>query len=234
MSCKRYQRLLHLNRSGEISTQEADELRQHVRLCERCAIELQRIERADGFINRLGEFSPAPTHPERLTADILRRVRAESTAPQPLNAFDRILDFFLIPSVRYTTVAIVMMVTLTFMAQLVTMLNDISDLEHHMASPIRNDATEATYTMQSKTLLGVAKSETGKSLQENVSVTVKNGSIDVPVKDVDTFLSDSNLRNLPAILGTAALQIDRKTLEKIVNEVKATAELTFRVRHEGA
>jgi hypothetical protein len=234
MSCERYQRLLHLNRSGEISAQEADELRQHLRLCERCALELQRIDRADGFIDRLGAFSPTPKNPEKLTADILRRVRVESTVPRPSNAVDRVLDFFLIPSVRYSTVAIVLLVTLTFMTQLVTMLNDISDLEQHMASPIRNDATEATYTMQSKTLQGVAKSETGKSLQENVSLTVTNGRIDVPVKDVDTFLSRSNLRNLPVILGTAALQIDKKTLEKIVNEVKATAELTFRVRHEGA
>jgi hypothetical protein len=234
MSCKRYQRLLHLNRSGEISSQEADELRQHLRLCERCALEFQRIERADGFVDRLGGFSPAPRNPEKLTADILRRVRAEAATPRPSNSFDRVLDFFLIPSVRYSTVAIILLVTLTFMTQLVMMLNDVSDLEQRMATPIRNEGTEATYTLQSKTLQGVAKSETGKSLQENVSLSVTNGRIDVPVRDVDTFLSGSNLRNLPVILGTAALQIDKKTLEKIVNEVKATAELTFRVRHEGA
>jgi hypothetical protein len=234
MSCERFQRLLHLNRSGEISRQEADELRQHVRLCERCALELQRIERADGFIDRLGAFSPAPKNPEKLTADILRRVRAESTAPKPLNTIYRILDVFLVPSVRYSTLAIVLLVTMTFMTQLLTMLNGISDLEQRMASPIRNEATEATYTMQSTTLRDVTRSETGKPLQNGVSLTVTNDRIDVPVKDADTFLSGSNLRNLPAILGTAALQIDKKTVEKIVNEVKATAELTFRVRHEGA
>jgi hypothetical protein len=123
---------------------------------------------------------------------------------------------------------------MTFMTQLLTMLNGISDLEQRMASPIRNEATEATYTMQSTTLRDVTRSETGKPLQNGVSLTVTNDRIDVPVKDADTFLSGSNLRNLPAILGTAALQIDKKTVEKIVNEVKATAELTFRVRHEGA
>jgi hypothetical protein len=234
MSCERFQRLLHLNRSGEISRQEADELRQHVRLCERCALELQRIERADGFIDRLGAFSPAPKNPEKLTADILRRVRAESRAPKPLNTIYRILDVFLVPSVRYSTLAIVLLVTMTFMTQLLTMLNGISDLEQRMASPIRNEATEATYTMQSTTLRDVTRSETGKPLQNGVSLTVTNDRIDVPVKDVDAFLSSDNLRNLPAILGTAALQIDKKTVEKIVNEVKATAELSFRFRHEGA
>lgn len=234
MSCERYQRLLHLNRSGEISTQEADELRQHLRLCERCTIELQRIERADGFINRLGVLAPVPPNPERLTADILRRVRAESMQPRRVSALDRLLEFFLIPSVRYAAAAIVLLITLTSMAQLLTMLNDISTLERRMASPSQNEAAEATYTMQSKTLEEAAKSKTTRSIQEGISVTVTNDRIDVPAKDIETLLSGSNLRNLPAILGTAALRIDKKTFDKIVNEVKATAELTFRVRHEGA
>jgi anti-sigma factor RsiW len=234
MSCERYQRLLHLNRSGEISTQEADELRQHLRLCERCALELQRIGRADRFIDRLGAFAPAPANPEQLTADILRRVRAESMQPRPAGALDRLLEFFLIPSVRYAAAAIVLLITLTSMAQLLTMLNEISTLERRMASPGKNEAAEATYTVQSKTLEEAAKSKTARSIQENISVTVTNGRIDIPAKDIETLLSDSNLRNLPAILGTAALRIDKKTFDKIVNEVKATAELTFRVRHEGA
>jgi hypothetical protein len=123
---------------------------------------------------------------------------------------------------------------MTFMTQLLTMLNGISGLEQRMASPTRNEATEETYEIQSTTLRDITKSERGKALQSGVSLTVTNDRIDVPVKDVDAFLSSDNLRNLPAILGTAALQIDKKTVEKIVNEVKATAELTFRVRHEGA
>ena len=232
MSCERYQRLLHLNRSGEISQQEADELRQHVRLCERCALELQRIERADAFIDRLGAFSPAPLNPEKLTADTLRRVRAEAAAPRWPNTFDRILDFFLIPSVRYSTVTVVLLITMTCMAQLLMMMNDVSRLEQRMASTGR-DATEATYSMQSKTLQEIAQSEPGRPLQKNVSLTMTNDHIDIPAKNVETFLSGSNLRALPTILGSAALHIDKKILQNIVNEVEATAELTFRVRHEG-
>lgn len=120
------------------------------------------------------------------------------------------------------------------MTQLLTMLNGVSDLEQRMALPRRNEAAEASYTVQSKTLRGVAMSGAGKSLQENISLTVTNDRIDVPVKDADAFLSDYNFEDLPAILGTKVLKIDKKTLEKIVKEVKATAELTFRVRHEGA
>jgi len=234
MSCERYQRLLHLNRAGEISGHEADELRQHLRLCEKCSLKLQRIERADGFIDRLVAFSPTPKNPEELTADILRRVRAESASPKPLNPLDRVLDFFLLPSVRYSTVAIISLIVLTSATQLVMMLNDISNLEQRMASPVRRDATEATYTMQSKTLQGVATSDRGRSIKENLSLTVTNDRIDVSAKDVDAFLSDPGLRNLPTVVGASVLGIDKKTLEKIVNEIKATAERSFRLDGKGA
>lgn len=234
MSCERYRRLLHLNRSGEISTHEADELRHHLRLCEKCSIELQRIERADGFIDRLGAFSPTSRNPEELTADILRRVRAESTEPKSPRPLDRLLDFFLLPSVRYSTVTIVVLVTMTFMTQLLVMMNNISDLEQRMALPARHEATEATYTMESKTLLEVAASERGKPLKENLALTVTDGRIDVSAKEVDSFLSAYDVRTLPAVLGASTLGIDAKTLAKIVNEIKATAERSFRLDGKGA
>jgi len=234
MSCKRYQQMLHLNRSGEISAQEADELRQHLRLCERCALELQRIERADEFVDRFSAFSPAPRNAEKLTADLLRRIRAESAKPRPASGLDRVLDLFLMPSVRYSAVATILFITMICMTQLVMMLNDISDLEQRMASPVRKDAAEATYTVRSKTLHAVATSERGRPLRENLSVAVTKDGIDIPATHADTFLSDYTLKNLPAILETGVMGIDKKTLEVILNEVKATAELTFHVRQEGA
>jgi len=40
-------------------------------------------------------------------------------------------------------------------------------------------------------------------------------------------LSDGSLRKLPAIIGSSALRVDPKTLEKIIGEIRATLELTF-------
>jgi hypothetical protein len=234
MNCERYQRLLHLNRSGEISSHEAEELRRHLRLCEKCSLELQRIERADGFIDHLGAFSPTPRNPEKITADILRRVRAGSTSPKSLSPLDRVLDFFVRPSVRYLTVAIISLAVLTPATQLVMMLNDISNLEQRMASPVRRDAAEATYTMQSKTLQEVATSKQGESIKENISLTVTNDRIDVSAKEVDALLADPGFRNLSTAVGASVLGIDKKRLEKIVNEIKATAERSFRLDGKGA
>ena len=100
MNCERYQRLLHLNRLGEMSKQEADDLRQHLRQCEHCSLEWRRIQRAEEFLDPLRSFSPAPPNPGQLTADIMRRVREEVSGEPTRNIVDRILDFFLIPSVR--------------------------------------------------------------------------------------------------------------------------------------
>jgi hypothetical protein len=234
MSCEQYRRLLHLNRAGEISGGEADDLRRHLRLCEKCSLELQRIERADGLIDHLRAFAPTPKNPEEMTADILRRVRAESTSPSSRNTLDRILDFFLIPSVRYGTVTVVLIISTTFMAQLIATMNSISDLEHRMASPVRRGATEATYTVQSKTLEEVAKSDRGKSLRENVSLTVTNDRIDVSAKEVDALMADPGFKNLPTVVGASVLGIDKKTFEKILSEVRATAERSFRFDGKGA
>jgi hypothetical protein len=234
MSCERYERLLHLNRSGEISPEEADDLRQHLRLCERCTLEMQRIEKADGIVDRLSAVILTPNNPEQLTADILRRVRTTAVTLRPQNPIDRILDFFLLPVVRYSATALVLLATGTFMTQLFTTMNSISNLERRMASPVGTNAREVTYSMRSKTLQDVASSQQGQALKDNLALTVSNDRIDVSAKKVDSFLSGQQLNDISAALGSSVLGVDKKTVEKIVNEIKATAESTFRFRPEGA
>ncbi|MDP2887092.1 MAG: zf-HC2 domain-containing protein [Ignavibacteria bacterium] len=226
MSCERYQRLLHLNRSGEISKQEADDLRQHLRLCEKCSLEFQRIQRGDEFIDRLGSFSPAPTNAGKLTADILRRVRAESTKPRSINALDRVLDFFLIPGVRYSAVVVISFVGTAFVLQSLILLDDISNLENRMVS-LSGQRTGAVYSARSETLREVAQSAKAQPLTGTLPFTVTNGRIQVPAKIVDLYLNNNTLKNLPVIIGTSALRVDPKTLEKIVGEIRATVELIF-------
>jgi hypothetical protein len=63
---------------------------------------------------------------------------------------------------------------------------------------------------------------------------VTNDRIDVSAKEVDAFLSDPGFKNLTTVVGASVLGIDKKTLERIVNEVKATAERSFRPDGKGA
>ena len=236
MNCEDYQRLLHLNRAGEISVEEAEELRRHLRLCEKCTLEYRRIQRADQFIDRISAFTPASINPGKLTADILRRVSEESAASHDIDLLSRMLDFFLQPSIRYATVAIILLIISTFMYQLMTTLSGVSAVEQQMAL-VSNQTTvvpQTTYTAESKTLQEVSRSKDVKSLTETWPVTVRGDRVEVPAKALESIAPLYDLRNVSAAIGSSALHMDRITLERIINEVKATAELTLHLGREGA
>lgn len=236
MSCRHFQRLLHLNRTGDISAREADDLRHHLRLCEKCSLEYRRVQRADEFLDRLGAYSPVPKNPEELTASIVRRVRVEASLPRRTDLLSRTLDFFLLPAVRFAAVACIFAVISAFMAQLIGTLNDVTGLERQMASVTDRTpaAPEPMYVVQSQTFQNVAKSTDVKEMARTMSLTMSDGHIEVSGKDAETILSLYNLGRVSASVSASALHIDRKTLDRIINEVKATAELTFRTGRQGA
>lgn len=226
MSCEHYQQLLHLNRLNEISESEAADLRQHLRHCEPCSLEWRRIQHAEEFLDPLRLFSPAPPNPEQLTADIMRRVRDVAGIKPSENVIDRILDFFLIPGVRYSAVAAISCVMITLVVQSLFLLDSISNLEDRMVSA-SGQQSRTIYTARSETLHEVAKSAQAQPLVRSLPFTVTSGYVRVPGQAIDVFLSDGNLGNLPVIVGSSALRVDRKTLEKIVSEIRATIQLTF-------
>ena len=236
MNCDDYQRLLHLNRSGEISSHEADDLRDHLRLCEKCRIEYQRIQQADKLLNPLAAFTPAPKNPANLTADIMRRVREDVPSPSRSRLVDSILDFFLPPAIRYATAVVVLLIISTFLYQLVTTLNDVASVEQEMAtvSGQKAIAPQATYTAESKTLEKVAASRDVKAAAGTLPVTMNGGQIEVSARVLQSIAPIYDLRAVSTVIGSSALHLDRKTLEKIINEVKATAESTLRAGREGA
>ena len=236
MNCRDYQRMLHLNRTGEISAREAEDLRQHLRLCEKCTLEYQRIQRADELVDRIASVTPAHRNPEKLTADIMRSVREESASPMEADVLTQILDFFLQPAARTATVAIILLIISTFMYQLMATLDGVSGVEQQMVliSSQTSVFPQPTYTAESKTLGEVAKSKDVKSVAQTLPVTVRGSQIEVPAKALESIIPIYDLRTVSAVIGSSALHIDKETFEKIVNEMKATAELTLRFSREGA
>lgn len=227
MSCKRYQQLLHLNRTGEISEADAENLRVHLARCQQCSHEWRRLQRADELLRPMKSFTPPPPDPEKLTADIMRRVRGTTETESSPGVVNRILDLFLIPGIRYSAAAFITAVTLAFTFQSLTLLNQISALEQRMSSWTSRDR-EAAYTSHSETLREVVQSEKIHSPTAGMSFDPVNGRLRVPANDVDAFLSPANLQRLSSIIGSSALQVDHKTIEKIVGEIKATVKLSFR------
>ena len=236
MNCDDYQRLLHLNRSGELSAQEAEDLRSHLRLCEKCTLEYQRIQRADELLDPVAAVTPALNNPETLTANIMRGVRDASRSPERRGLLDPLLDFFLPPLVRYAAAVAVLLIVSTFLYQLMTTLNKVASVEQQMASVSgqRTAIPQPTYTAESKTLEELAKTKDVKAAAETLPVTVKGGQIEVSTRALESIVPIYDLRTVSAAVGSSALHIDKKTLEKIINEVKATAESTLRAGREGA
>jgi hypothetical protein len=226
MSCERYQQLLYFNRPGEISDAESADLRRHLTSCERCSLEWQRIRNADKLLDPLRTFSPAPPDPEKLALDILRRVRQTAPAERSGNVVDRILDLFLIPGIRYSAAAIILFIITTFAFQSWALLDDISALEGQLMSASAQRAG-TVYAARSETLREVVRSATGQPLAEALPFNVTDGRIQVPAKVAETYLHDNILRSLPAFIGSSALRIDQRTLERIAREIRATVELTF-------
>lgn len=226
MNCERYRPLLHLNRLGEISEAEAVDLRQHLARCESCSLEWLRIQSADKLLDPLRTFSPVPLDPEKLTVDILRRVRETAATAGSRSVVDRILDLFLIPGIRYSAAAIILFVITAFAVQSWMLLDGISTLEGQLVSA-SGRRTGTVYAARSETLREVAHSAMGRPLAGELPFKVTDGRIQVPSKVAEMYLHDNMLRNLPAFLGSSALRIDQGTLERIIREIRATVELSF-------
>jgi len=98
MSCKHYQKLLHLNRPGEISPNQRRKLQRHLTRCATCSQEKTKIKKADDDIAAIREIKPELSDPGLLSAGILRSIRGTRFSPRK-NRFPRRIpknpaDFF--------------------------------------------------------------------------------------------------------------------------------------------
>ena len=100
MNCKQSDRMLHLNRPGELSAREAELLMSHLKTCGRCALEKVRIEQADILIERVRRTVPLPSNPDQVFAVTMRGVRAAASKPLWVSTIESVLDFFWQPGVR--------------------------------------------------------------------------------------------------------------------------------------
>lgn len=234
MKCRKYQRLLHLNRTGEISEREAEQLRQHLAVCKRCSLELQRIQQVETKIEQLRKAVPAISNPDKLATDIMRQVRADANESRSLNPLDWILDFFGRSAVRYAAVAVIVLVTASFLLQLLTTLEGVYTLEQRIASSDQSTAGSGPiYTVESKSLKEIANSKSVKPLIRDLPCSVSDGSVSVRAKDIESILSTYNLKDLSSLVGSSVLGVDRKTLSKIIDDITTKTEITAHFGREG-
>jgi hypothetical protein len=128
MNCKHYQKLLHLNRPGEIPPKQRRKLQRHLGRCTACSQEKIKIEKADEYIAAAREKKPELTDPGLVSAGILHAIRGTQVTSRK-----NPLDFLSLPKTRLALIGISAILIGVFFLQEFLVLYRVSQLEKMMA-----------------------------------------------------------------------------------------------------
>jgi hypothetical protein len=233
MNCDHFQRLLHLNRTGEISSHEAESLRQHLRVCEKCVLEQRRIAEGDVLLNQLRSAMPVPASSEQLTADIMRGVRLSASETQSAGLIDRLLDFFSRPSVRIATMALTCAVVGLFTVQYLTMLNDVHNLETSARERSHNAPLSAeVYSLEMNDSQELARlSRDLQKLVPSSEYKLDDKQILIRQSSVSSLLSSHRLGSLTTTIASSLLNIEKSKLDRIVDYATKHASAIVNLQH---
>lgn len=233
MNCEHFQRLLHLNRTGEISSREAELLRQHLRVCERCVLEQRRIAKVDALMNQLKSAMPVPANSEKLTADIIRGVRLSAPETQSAGLIDRVLDFFSRPSVRIASMALTCTAVGLFTLQYLSMLNDVHNLEASAIKKSHNPPLSAeVYSLEMHDSREVAR--LSKDLQKFIpssEYTLANNQILIRQSSLSSVLSSQGVGSITTTVASSLLHIEKSKLDRIIDYATKHASAIVNLEH---
>jgi hypothetical protein len=219
MNCTTAQRLLDLYRPGERSEKETRALAEHIRICERCSREKERIEKAALLLKPLPSTNVRPPQPERLTRAILEGIR-DADLPVRHGPLDRIIESFFHPVVRNASLAFVTTAIAVFSFQWVTLMNDLRHLEELQHQGHDGFITrEYVYSVHASALPGVASLLHSEPLLDVVRWRQNDGIIQLRQSEVNFLLSSENARSFERAVETATLHIGPHQLDEIVHDI---------------
>jgi hypothetical protein len=136
MSCKRYQRLLQLNRPGELSERQARKLESHLGKCSACAAEKKRIAKSQRIMAAIKLTVPQLEDPEKLIAKLTKKaaqIEQVNRKKWSQQVAENLLDWLALPKVRMAYAGAVIILTSTFIAQETMIAYQVSRLEARIA-----------------------------------------------------------------------------------------------------
>lgn len=137
MECKSYQRLLHLNRRGEISGRQWRKLERHLAVCGRCAEKAKMIERTDPYLQALRDIEPELDDGEALTKKVLDKIDKTSLGSRRKlwgESLYRGVSTRSFPLLQPALIGIVLVTVCAFLFQEFVILDQVSRLEKKVAS----------------------------------------------------------------------------------------------------
>lgn len=132
MSCRNYQRLLNLNRPGELNAREQEELDAHLAVCSRCAEEWRRIQAIESRMKLLRQEVHVVTDPQGVMVRILDGIQARPrpTVPPMIETITATLSRLFEPALPRRAAAIVCLgMICVFLGQHLFMLSEVRGLE---------------------------------------------------------------------------------------------------------
>ena len=218
MRCKKYRKLLHLNRPGELTERQQMRLARHLAHCQDCAAELRRIQNADATLRQLREFKPELKEPEKLTNEIVQEARGiKSTMRRnPFENFvDGLLDIIEAPKVRFAMAGFVILLVASFFIQEFTVLYRISNLEKRVAMQHKNQDSRYDKVLAGANALYTYSTSTRQEIYSDL----------VPLhQKIDEDLIIVDKKRLASLVETnLKLRKTNKLLLKVIEEISSEA-----------
>ena len=233
MSCDRYRKMLHLNRSGELTEREAVELDKHLKTCRRCAQEREKIAQTDPFLSRLRGFTPTVERPDELADRIIASVRQSSEAtahPGRSSPLDRVLDYLSFPPIRYASVAFIVVAVGALLIQYFSLLQSVESLEETMADRSQmRPVPEVTYSVRVEDVRHLADPELLKSLGPFQYPEQSSEVVIINSRRLRSIVSVIDSRISPALFGLNLNDWKRKRLELLTDQLKKSARTMFNI-----
>jgi len=219
MTCTESKRLM-LMRKEELSREQSDKLRLHVKSCSNCAAYMQETKDVTRGMETLRSFEPVLKDPEALMSDILnavekaRRNRADVT----VGFSGRMFAFLSRRAVRVAYGMFVLGSVGMFLAQQLTVAADVQLLEDKMVQ-WREDGTgvQVVYTVPSNLVNRLPQSQQMRSYFEREEARERDGLFVIDVRSLsravdvvgsllfrstDLLPGDEGRRNLETLVET--------------------------------
>ncbi len=204
MGCKRYQKLAHLNRPGELSPGQAEALERHLKRCPACAAVRDGVNRMEGLLDAARLETPRTADPAGLAERIASAVESTSRGKtgrtiKRVGSIKGILPlidgFSRHEAARPVFAVAAVLIAGVFFIQEATVLKRLSRLEKRMAAV----SGEPSFTVR---LNELNEWSGARPLKAPVSMRHQAGDewISVRKKDLEKLLDDyENARRLNGV-----------------------------------
>jgi hypothetical protein len=128
---------MYLYKKGELNPSLFQRVKDHINKCEQCENDWQKIETSEKFTEKLKNYQPVASHSDKLTSDILEAVKMLSIPYQKENKAifqDMPVQWLTVLKVKMALTTALLLLTLTFVFEYGYILNNISNLEKHIAN----------------------------------------------------------------------------------------------------